>query len=140
MTDAPEGFAPHPRKSPLTDAWEPLYSREDDGAVRIGLRAERKHCNSRGFVHGGLIAALADNAMGLSYGLTLRRDGRPVEGGAVTLSLSLDYVSAAQVGAWLEIAPRVIKAGRSIGFVDALVTADGAVVARASATFKQTGA
>ena len=27
MTAPPEGFAPHFRKSPLTDPWEPLYSR-----------------------------------------------------------------------------------------------------------------
>jgi acyl-coenzyme A thioesterase PaaI-like protein len=31
---------------------------------------------------------------------------------------------------------RVIKAGKSMGFADALIKADGAVVARANATFK----
>jgi acyl-coenzyme A thioesterase PaaI-like protein len=61
---APPGFERHYRQSPLTDAWEPLYSRKADGAVLIGLRAAERHANSRGFVHGGLISALADNAMG----------------------------------------------------------------------------
>ena len=28
--DPPEGFAPHARKSPVTEAWEPLYSRAVD--------------------------------------------------------------------------------------------------------------
>jgi len=28
MPDAPDGFVPHFRKSPVTDPWEPLYSRE----------------------------------------------------------------------------------------------------------------
>lgn len=62
----PEGFAPHFRKSLVTDAWEPLFSRRVDGSVQIGLRLADKHCNSGGFLHGGVIAALADNAMGLS--------------------------------------------------------------------------
>ena len=66
----PEGFAPHFRSSPLTDPWEPILSRIDPGeAVRLGLELRPAHCNGRGFVHGGLIAALADNAMGLSCAL-----------------------------------------------------------------------
>ena len=29
----PLGFAPHDRKSPVTDPWEPIYSRKAQGAV-----------------------------------------------------------------------------------------------------------
>ena len=54
---APDGFAPHFRKSPLTDPWEPIFSRRDTRKVIIGLKAREAHCNSRGMVHGGLIAA-----------------------------------------------------------------------------------
>ena len=64
--DAPEGFVRHDRKSPLTDPWEPLWRRVSGDTVILGLRAGAAHTNSRGFVHGGLISALADNAMGLS--------------------------------------------------------------------------
>jgi acyl-coenzyme A thioesterase PaaI-like protein len=133
----PHGFEPHFRKSPVTDPWEPLYSRPSAEGVALGLVVAAAHCNSRGFVHGGVIAALADNAMGLSYGVVRRRiDDSATHSGAVTVSLGLDYAASAKVGQWLQITPRVIKAGRSIGFVDALVTADGDVVARASATFR----
>ena len=62
----PEGFASHDRKSPVTDPWEPLFARQRDGVVELGLVLRPAHCNSRGFVHGGVIAALADNATGLS--------------------------------------------------------------------------
>ena len=54
----PEGFNPHFRKSPLTDPWEPLYSRLLEDRIVLGLRADERHCNSRGIVHGGLITAL----------------------------------------------------------------------------------
>ena len=127
----PEGFAPHFRKSPVTEPWEPLFSRKLDGAVQIGLHLRAAHCNSRGLLHGGVVAALADNAMGLSCGLSL-----PSVQGLVTVSLAVDYAGSAKIGQWLQIEPRVLKTGKSMGFADALVTADGAVIARASATFR----
>jgi uncharacterized protein (TIGR00369 family) len=129
--EPPEGFAPHYRKSPVTDPWEPLYSRKLEGAVQIGLRLGPAHCNSRGFLHGGVIAALADNAMGLSCGTLL-----PSVEGLVTVTLGVDYVGSASIGQWIQIEPRVVKAGRSMAFADALVTADGAVIARANAAFR----
>ena len=134
---APEGFDPHYRKSPVTAPWEPLYSRIVDNAVQIGLWLGEAHCNSRGFVHGGVLAALADNAMGLSYINAGRAAGHDMQG-AVTVSLSVDYAGSAKLGTWLVIQPRVIKAGRNMGFVDAIIMADGAPVARASSTFRAT--
>jgi uncharacterized protein (TIGR00369 family) len=138
MTEIPDGFVPHDRKSPVTDAWEPLYSRRGEGIIEIGLRVASAHCNARGFLHGGVIAALADNAMGHSYGaarvLALGPDqsGR----GAVTVNLSLDFIATARIGQWLQVTPRVLKAGGGTGFVDAIVTADGATIAHATAIFR----
>lgn len=132
QTNIPEGFAPHFRKSRVTDPWEPLYSRSTADAVQIGLFVGDAHCNSRGFLHGGVIAALADNAMGLSCVAVMAERPR----GLVTVSLSVDYVGAAKNGQWLQIEPRVLKAGKSLAFADALVTADGETIARASASFK----
>ncbi len=132
----PEGFAPHFRKSRVTDPWEPIYSRRDGGMVVIGLMVSDAHCNSRGFLHGGVIASLADNAMGLSFVETARCDGLTDAKGAVTVGLAVDYVAAAQVGQWLQISPRLVRAGRTLGFVDALVTADDVTIARANATFQ----
>ena len=130
MAGAPEGFEPHFRKSGLTDPWEPLYSRRTGEAVILGLLAAEPHANSRGFVHGGLIAALADNAMGLSCGVHLRNAT-----GLVTVGMSIDYLASARLGQWLEFTTTVLKAGRSLAFAQMLVTADGAPVARANATF-----
>src|SRR3954471_4868816 len=97
-TAIPEGFEPLFRKSPLTEPWEPLYSKRTDKAVIIGLRLAKPHTNGRGLIHGGLIAALADNAMGHSCGQQM--------GGAsslVTISLALDFIGSAQVGQWLAV-------------------------------------
>ncbi|WP_375210407.1 PaaI family thioesterase [Hyphomonas jannaschiana] len=132
MADSiPEGFAPHFRKSGLTDPWEPLYSRNTGEAIRIGLRAGPAHANSRGFVHGALITALADNAMGLSCGLSLTGIS-----GLVTVGLSLDFLSTARLGQWLEIRPTVLRTGKTLSFCTATIYADETVCARANATFR----
>ena len=140
MATPPAGFAPHFRKSAVTDPWEPLYSRTIDGVVQIGLFIAPAHCNSRGLVHGGVIATLADNAMGLSLGVAARaRNPDDAPHGFLTVGLTLDYLAAAKIGQWLLVEPRVLKAGRSLGFTDALVTADGKPIARASASFTLAG-
>jgi uncharacterized protein (TIGR00369 family) len=130
-TDIPAGFEPHFRKAPLTDPWEPLYSRKTDRAVIIGLRLATPHTNARGLIHGGLIAALADAAMGYSCA---QATGWTTS--FVTISLSVDYVGSAGIGQWLAIAGEAIKTGSTICFAQCLATADDAVIARASGTFR----
>jgi uncharacterized protein (TIGR00369 family) len=127
----PAGFDRHYRQSPLTDPWEPLYSRKTEGAVVLGLEVTKAHTNSRGFVHGGLISALADNAMGLSCGHRLGDGAR-----LVTVNLTLDFLASAQIGQWLEFDTIFVKPGGSLCFAQAFVTADGEPCARANAVFK----
>ena len=134
MTDAltlPEGFSRHYRRSPLTDPWEPLFSRKAEGAVAIGFHAEAAHTNSRGFVHGGMITALADNAMGLSCGEQLK--GRP---SLLTVSLAVDFLGTARLGQWVEVRPQVVRTGSTLCFAEATITADGEPCAKAHATFR----
>ena len=133
MSELPPGFQPHFRKSPATDPWEPLYSRRrDDGAVELLFDVRAPHCNGRGFLHGGVLAALCDNAMGLTLANTLGHAAPHI----VTISLSVDYVGSAEQGARVVIAPRCLRAASGVSFCDALVTAGERVVARASASFR----
>ena len=126
----PEGFAPHFKRSPVTDPWEPLFSRRGEKSVQLGVWLREAHCNSRGLLHGGVIAALADSAMGLSC-VASQQAARS----ALTVSLNVDYLATAKIGQWLLIDPRVVKTGSTLGFVDALIAADGETIARATATF-----
>ena len=130
-TDIPDGFEPHFRKAPLTDPWEPLYSKRTDKAVIIGLRLAKPHTNGRGLIHGGLIAALADNAMGYSCA---QMTNWTIS--FVTISLTVDFVGSAEIGQWCTIESDVIKTGKTICFAQCLVKADDAVIARASGTFR----
>ena len=134
--DIPHGFAPHFRKSPATDPWEPLFSKVAARKVVLGTRIRSVHCNSKGFLHGGVLSALADNAMGLSAIEAANAIGLRRARAGVTLSMAIDFLSSGGIGHWLEVDPRALKIGRSIAFVDCLVSADGIRIARASASFR----
>ena len=130
-SDIPEGFERQPRPSPLTDPWEPIYSKQTPDAIILGLRLAKAHTNARGFAHGGLIAALTDKAMGHSCGHKMRGTHS-----LVTVNMSIDFVSSAQIGQWLVIETEVIKTGGTLCFAQCRVTADDAVIARANGTFR----
>ncbi len=127
----PPGFERHARSSPVTEPWEPIYSKRTPEALIIGLRLSEAHTNSRGLIHGGVIAALADNAMGLSCSVNL-----PEPRFLVTVSLAIDYLGPAAKGQWLQIDTNFVKTGGSICFAQCLVNADGVPCARGNATFK----
>lgn len=132
--DVPEGFARHFRQSPLTEPWEPLWSRQTDAGLDLGVRIARPHCNSRGFAHGGLVSALADNAMGLACAPHLTDGDR-----LVTVSLAVDFLGSAQIGQWLQVAARPSRVGSTLSFAEATITADGEPCGRAHATFRVFG-
>ena len=139
--DIPEGYQLHERRSPVTDPWRPIYANRDEEAYRLAIRLAESHCNARGMLHGGVIASLADNAMGLTLGLAVERAGEPdIERGKakgiVTTHLAIDYIGIAEIGQWVAIEPRVVHLGRSSGVTDAIVTADGRTIARANASFR----
>lgn len=134
MTDlgdeVPDGFVRHTRQSPLTDPWEPLFARQTEAAVILGVRVRPAHTNSRGLVHGGLISALADNAMGLSCGRHQPEGTR-----LLTASLSVDFLGLATIGQWLSVETEFVKPGRTLSFAQCFVKADGKPIARANASF-----
>jgi len=135
MRQAPDGFEPHTRKSPLTNPWEPLYARRGPAKVELGLVVGEPHTNSRGLLHGGLIAALADNAMGLSCDQAMAEGGL-ASNGLVTVSLSVDYLGKARIGDWLAVDTEFVRTGRTLCFAGAQITANGEPIARAHATFR----
>ena len=130
-SDVPEGFERHFRPSPITMPWEPIYSKRTADAVILGLRLAEPHSNSRGLAHGGLIATLADNAMGLSCGA--KRDGGQTR--LITAGLAVDFIRSAKIGQWLVFESEVIKLGSNLCFAQCIVTADGEKCARANGTF-----
>lgn len=129
--DLPPGFAPMPQTSPVLELVGPLYLRREADNITLALLAQDKHCNSRGVVHGGILATLADTALG--YALLLDDPG---SAGVATVSLSLDYAAAAQRGDWLQAEVRIQRRGSRLAFANCYLTAAGQPIVRASGVFQ----
>jgi uncharacterized protein (TIGR00369 family) len=93
------------------------------------------HLNQNEVCHGGAMATFADIAQGrAARGLML-----PDQSGAVTVNLSVDYVSAARPGEWVVSAPTILRVTRNLIFTQAIIMAGARIVARSSAIFAVPG-
>ncbi|MFL5846824.1 MAG: PaaI family thioesterase [Solirubrobacteraceae bacterium] len=99
-----------------------------DGVTR--LQTEERHANPAGAVHGGLIATLCDTAVGAAVAAEAEEIA-----GAVTVSLTVDYLAPAKPGSLLEARTEIEKLGGRLAFADCRVSADGKEVVRARAVF-----
>ena len=102
----------------------------EDGRVDVGMELGDDHLNLQGTAHGGVLATLADTAMGIAYRTVL-------EPGMIhlTSSLQITFLSAGQPGR-VVASGSVVKRGRRFGYAEADVRdAKGTLLARATSTF-----
>jgi len=130
MSMNPAGFTPLFRSSPFLDLLGPIYNQRSDTGLVIGLRAEEKHCNARGVVHGGVLSSLADVALGYNCAFA-QEPPTPI----VTSSLTIDYAGTAKLGDWISIETDVQKVGKSLAFANCYFVVESKRIARASAVF-----
>lgn len=98
----------------------PFYFRIDEGGeVVCAFRAEDRHMNGGGFMHGGCLMTFADFAL---FGIATRE---LADSHAVTLNLSGDFLDPAHAGQLIEARGAVVRAGGKTIFVRGIVTADG---------------
>jgi len=133
--EQPAGFELLTRPSPLIDPWRPLYARTEAHRMILGLYVRKPHLNSRDTVHGGLFAALADQAMGMSCSVKLRAEGIDVAN-LWTTSLTVDFIANARPGQWLAFETVYAHVGKTLCQAEINITADGETVARGRATFR----
>lgn len=104
--------------------------RVEPGAVDVALDLEPHHMNLVGIAHGGLLGTLADTATGLAFRTVLEPGDTHV-----TTQLSITFL-APGTGGTVVARGRVVKTGRRFGYAEAdVVAGDGALLARAAATF-----
>ncbi|MEL7189529.1 MAG: PaaI family thioesterase [Pseudomonadota bacterium] len=93
--------------------------REDDGSYLSAFRAEDRHMNGGGFMHGGCLMTFADFA--LFAIATDELDGAH----SVTMNLSNDFLGAVKPGALVEARGEVTRGGGKTIFVRGMITGDG---------------
>jgi acyl-coenzyme A thioesterase PaaI-like protein len=90
----------------------PFYWRKQpDGSLCAALRAEQKHMNGGGFMHGGCLLTFADFVLFM----LARKDLGPHFG--VTATLNGEFIGSVYVGDLLEGTGEVVKAGGSLIFL-----------------------
>lgn len=126
----PAGFEPIFRVSPISELLGPVYYRGNGYDLSLGLLAQQKHANLRGAVHGGVLAAIADMALG--YTLAFAEDP-PM--GLVTANLSIDYAGSAKIGDWLHTRTDVQRKGGRLAFANCYIFVGEQRIVRASGVF-----
>jgi uncharacterized protein (TIGR00369 family) len=103
----------------------------EEGRVLLRLRIQPSQLNADGIVHGGVLPALADGAMGNAL-RTLNGDAAQV----LTAELHLHYLRPASGGTVLAEG-RVVQSGKRLSFgeVEIRDEASGKAVARGSGAF-----
>ena len=129
-SDAPlEGFVVYDPVDPFENHAGPFYWRHTDDIHHFAVKAQERHCNSHGIVHGGLMMTLIDLAMVIA--------AKSVPGEQlVTVSLNSQFVSAGQVGDIIEAHGVLIRRTRSLAFVTGVVTVAERTLLQASAVLK----
>ena len=130
VSQVPPGFEPIFRVSPISELLGPVYYKGSGHELSLGLRAQQKHANLRGSVHGGVLAAIADMALG--YTLAFAEDPQM---GLVTANLSIDYAGSAKIGDWMETRTDVQRRGGRLAFANCYIYVGEQRIVRASGVF-----
>ena len=100
-----------------------------EGRAVIALAAGPQHANPMGTLHGGVLCDIADAAMGIAFASTLA----PGES-FTTVELKINFFRPVWE-AHLRAEGKVVRRGRSIGYVECEITNEsGQLIAKAAST------
>ena len=129
----PEGFKARHFGDGFVAVNGPLYTRRAGAGIQVGFRVEDRHTNPMKICHGGMLASFADMLLPMTaHHVCPEAKGRFLP----TISLQIDYLSQAPLGAWVQGEAQVLRVTRSMIFMQGMVTADGVNAVRVSGIFK----
>lgn len=133
--EVPAGFEQTADTVGFMELVGPMFQRRGGGDIVFGFRALDKHCNRRGVVHGGMMMAFADHALG-----RLVRTRVAAVGETATVSLNTDFLTGPRQGDWIECRGRISRETRSLFFVKGDFSVAGDTVMTATGVWKKLGA
>lgn len=110
-------------------------SSTEEGRAVVSVRAEERHLNPNGTVHGGVVYTLVDVSMAEALRTIIEGDERPV-----TIEIKINYLEPGKPGLLTSTA-QVRKGGKRLVIVEAEVAQedDGEIVALATGTYTRVG-
>lgn len=112
----------------------PFYTRRGEaGGMICGCRILQQNVRSGGSAHGGTLMSFADYSLFMiAFDVLAGSDG-------ITVSLTSDFLSTVQLGARLIARGQVVKAGRSLIFIQGAIETDDIPVVAFSGIIKVLG-
>ena len=106
----------------------------DEGAVRLSFAVRDDMLNALGMMHGGAVAAIMDESMGLQLYLL------NAETNYVAIGLHVDFLNKALPGQEVVAVPHVTRMGRNVSHVTCeLFDQSGKLLAKSSGQFARFG-
>jgi uncharacterized protein (TIGR00369 family) len=130
---APAGYSPVFAEAGFNAYVGPVWRADDGSDFRFTVRDV--HMNGGGALHGGMMMALADIAMGKTVHAALAADGQR----AVTLSLNCDFIGAVKLGETIVTQVAITRRTRSIVFVTATLGVGDRTIMTATGLWKILG-
>lgn len=129
MTDAPSiGGVPLPPSAAML-GWRLVAMDAEAGTAEIGFEGKPEFRNPAGYLQGGIMAAMMDDAMGPL--LVVHTGGKFYPS---TIDLHTHYLRPVPIGP-VSVKARVVKLGRTVAFLEAeLFGPDGELAARSTAS------
>lgn len=111
----------------------PFYTKfGQDGDVVCAFRAENRHMNGGGVIHGGCLMSFADYAL---FAIAHEHMGDDEYG--LTVAFTSEFLSGPKEGDLIEARGEVLRAGGSIVFVRGIVYGNGVPCLNFSGTIKR---
>ena len=108
-----------------------FFRREENGKCVGAFRAEERHMNGGGSMHGGCMMSFAD------FGLFVIPLEVMDELHGVTVTMNSEFIGGAKTGELMEVRGDVLRAGGSLVFTRGMITADGRPCLNFSGTVKR---
>lgn len=118
------------RHSGFTALVGPVWTKLVDGRPRYAFTVADKHDNTEHRAHGGMVMAFADEVMGLAvYHL------KP-EQKHLTVSFATQFIDGARMGEFVEVEPEIVRATRSLAFLEGRVHVGDRTIATCTGVWK----
>jgi len=123
------------RHSPFVEYIGARREEMGEGFARLSITIGPQHTNPNGVMHGGVVTAMMDSAIGGALGALRGGDAR--QRPHATIEMNTSFLAAARPGDEVVVEGRVIQLGRTVAFAEAEARrrGDGALIARGRLTF-----
>lgn len=135
MTGQPPlpGFVPTHLIDPFEIYVGPVFENGVVGAKTYVMRADSRHMNRRGVMHGGMFMTLADLTLGQAVWDATDKAA------VVTLNMQTHFLKPAVEGDIIQVVPELVRRTRALVFMRGDFTVNGEIVFTAASVWKVLG-